>query len=445
MKVASSFPRDRFPTRRGRRRFPLFPLTVYLLAVILTIWLVGRDLDGFPTVPPDADESVTVLAPVSPAGEAASPDPAGGFNQGDGQGDGARRSLGLLDLETLRGFLRQAIPLLEPVAGHSPGTSLPALLPSPREALATMVTLVAGVEPGRPLSLLQAQIPALAAITPVATGSTVQHVLLLPHPPTRQATAVPPVTNGQGGPGGAPLSNELGTNPSLGAQLAGWRYQSRDPLVIVYHTHTQESYLPAVFPNPGGHDPEEAFSADPGRNMIAVGQAFAQRLESRYGIGVVHVTQRFDAATGDGMTKIGAYDRSLAAMEALLKQYSSASILVDMHRDSARRNITAATVGEVPVARVMMVVGTNHYRDHPGWRQNLEFADILGDSMKQYFPGLFREILMKEWRYNQHLSGGALLLEMGGVDNTLAEALASAEMTADLIALLVKEGRVPSR
>ena len=58
----------------------------------------------------------------------------------------------------------------------------------------------------------------------------------------------------------------------------------------------------------------------------------------------------------------------------------------------------------------------------PNWRQNLKFAAAWQTSMEQNYPGLARPALCGYRFYNQDVTTGSLLLEVGGHANTLDEA-----------------------
>ncbi|MBX6351105.1 MAG: stage II sporulation protein P [Clostridia bacterium] len=211
-----------------------------------------------------------------------------------------------------------------------------------------------------------------------------------------------------------------------------------DPLVLVYHTHATESFLPEL---PRGSPP---FSSDRAADVVRVGDELAREL-ARLGVGVVHSRALYDA---EG--RVGAYERSLAGILPLLSRYPSLRLVVDLHRDSAERAATTAVVGGETVARVLLVVGTDKLLPHPGWRENAAFAAVVADAIERRAPGLVRRpdgqpYLVEDGRYNQQVAPGALLLEVGGVGNTMAEELRTARIVAPVLAELLREGRVPPR
>ena len=70
---------------------------------------------------------------------------------------------------------------------------------------------------------------------------------------------------------------------------------------------------------------------------------------------------------------------------------------------------------------------------------NMRFAFELFEHMETRYPNLMRPIYTTNFRYNQHVSGGALLLEIGTDGNTFEEAALTARITAgalvDLLAV----------
>lgn len=51
----------------------------------------------------------------------------------------------------------------------------------------------------------------------------------------------------------------------------------------------------------------------------------------------------------------------------------------------------------------MYVIGTNQGGlEHPNWQQNLKFAIKVQEKAEEMFPGLFKPIMLTEYRYNQH-------------------------------------------
>ena len=54
------------------------------------------------------------------------------------------------------------------------------------------------------------------------------------------------------------------------------------------------------------------------------------------------------------------------------------------------------------------------------------------------YPGIFRPIVVRNSRYNQHLAKGACLIEVGATGNTLDECLLSMQCLANVLAEALK-------
>ena len=173
----------------------------------------------------------------------------------------------------------------------------------------------------------------------------------------------------------------------------------------------------------------ECRTADKTKSVVRVGEEIAKVL-TEMGLSVVHDTALYDYPEYNG-----AYDRSLAAVESYLEQYPTIRVVLDVHRDAMvgedgtiYKPIT--TVNGEQAAQVMLVMGSNALYDHTHWQENLSLAVKIQAEMNTLWPTLARPIGLRENRYNQQLTTGSLLVEVGSHGNTLQEALAAARMFA---------------
>ena len=110
-----------------------------------------------------------------------------------------------------------------------------------------------------------------------------------------------------------------------------------------------------------------------------------------------------------------------------------------MHRDAIGDGDvvykTVAEAGGKPCSQLMLLVGTGENGlEHLYWKENLKFALLLQSAVVSKHPSLARPIALKKERYNQHLSTGSLILEVGSSGNTLSEALNAVRLFADAVA-----------
>ena len=181
---------------------------------------------------------------------------------------------------------------------------------------------------------------------------------------------------------------------------------------MIYHTHSREGFI----------DSEPGNRAD---TIVGVGDFLAQLLTEQYGYTVLHHTEEFDTV------RDSAYANSLPALEAILAQYPSIQVVIDLHRDSGNtnRNMVMDINGR-RTARFMFFNGISRskktgdidYLYNPNLAENLAFSFQMQAAAGQYYPGLTRKIYIKQYRYNMHLRGRTLLIELGDENNTVEEA-----------------------
>ena len=216
------------------------------------------------------------------------------------------------------------------------------------------------------------------------------------------------------------------------------------PTVLIYHTHTWEAYQ---MEEGAQYEPTETWrTKDEAHNMIRVGQALKQELEMR-GFAVTHDVTAFEPPNLSA-----AYTRSLAMLEARLDAGEHYDYIFDVHRDAfsgLRNGANSVRVDDASAAYVMMLVGKGTgetgagFDERPDWPQNLALAQEITDAMNEAAPGIAREVKVKTGRFNQHVSAGALLIEVGNNQNTLREALAACPVIAEGIAAVHAQRSAP--
>lgn len=217
--------------------------------------------------------------------------------------------------------------------------------------------------------------------------------------------------------------------PALLTQPLTWNLAADVPTVLILHSHGSESYAPT-----GEYaevSPYHTLECD--YNMLSIGDYVARLLEAE-GISVLHDTTLHDQPSYNA-----AYSNSRESIERYLAQYPSIRLVLDLHRDSiedAAGNQVVQTVfaGDQTLAPLMLVVGTDYSGlTHPNWRENFSLALKLQTQLEGLCPGICRNINLRTQRFNQDLSPGTLLIEVGSSGNSRQEALRSAKVLADAI------------
>lgn len=204
------------------------------------------------------------------------------------------------------------------------------------------------------------------------------------------------------------------------------------PQILIVHTHGSEAYT-----MPPGEEYEasgECRTTDCNYNTVRVGDELAATLEEA-GLSVLH-----DTTLHDYPQYSGAYDRSLASINSYLEQYPTISFVLDIHRDAisdGEGNMykVVSNVAGLNAAQMTFVIGTDGGGlEHPNWRENLKLAAAVQQNLLDHYPSLMRPITVRNSRYNQHVTTGSLLVEMGAAGNSLDEALLSARLLGQALA-----------
>ena len=195
-----------------------------------------------------------------------------------------------------------------------------------------------------------------------------------------------------------------------------------EPCILIVHTHGSEAYTP---------DGDDIYvESDPYRtedlnyNVVKVGDVLTEELESR-GLKVLH-----DRTLHDYPSYNGSYSRSFDTIAKYLDTYPSIKIVIDLHRDAlGSSDVLYKVVADeegVCASQVMLFVGTDASGlEHPNWRQNLSLAVYIQNAVSSKYPSLMRPLQLVKYRYNQHLTPGSMIIEVGSNGNTLQEALAA--------------------
>ena len=225
--------------------------------------------------------------------------------------------------------------------------------------------------------------------------------------------------------------------PDLGTLLAApldWCLTGETPTVLILHTHTTESYTKTTEPYVETSDYR---TLDEGYNMLSIGDRVEQLLEQA-GIRVVH-----DRTIHDYPSYNGSYAHARKETSRLLQEYPGIRLVLDLHRDasgSPGNQLRTEVLAEgIACAQLMLVVGTGTGGlTHEHWQENLSLALKLHSLLERQTPGIMRPVNLRSQRFNQDLSPGCLLVEVGAAGNSHEEALLAAEKLAQAVILLAR-------
>ena len=213
-----------------------------------------------------------------------------------------------------------------------------------------------------------------------------------------------------------------------------WDLTGPEPKVLILHTHATESYTRQ------GEDYRESSAfrtLDEDYNMLSIGTRVAELLQAA-GIPVIHDRQLHDYPSYNG-----SYNHARKAIQSVLEQYPGIRLVLDLHRDASgdlnNQFRPVVNVDGEATAQIMLVMGTDvGGLTHPEWQENLALGLKLQAQLERQAPGITRPISLRSQRFNQDMTAGSLLIEMGAAGNSHAEALRAAAQLADAIIALAK-------
>ena len=147
-----------------------------------------------------------------------------------------------------------------------------------------------------------------------------------------------------------------------------------------------------------------------------------------------------------------AYAKAAPALEALLKEYPSIDVVIDLHRDAVDSDTRLVTnMDGIDVAQFMLFDGLSYtkergeipYLENPYIQSNLALAFQMKLSADCYYPDLSRKIYLKGYRYNMQYCSKSMLIELGAQTNTVQEIMNACIPLAHTIDIVLS-GNTPS-
>ncbi len=204
------------------------------------------------------------------------------------------------------------------------------------------------------------------------------------------------------------------------------RVTKENPRMLIYHTHSAETY---------SNSPEGNYhSKDKANSVMAVGELVTEELNKK-GWGVVHSTKYHDYPDFNN-----SYASSYKTIQEILSKYNSIDIAIDIHRDARdiknesqkkleKERMTTTINGE-SVAKFLFVVGAKN----PNVDKVKALAEDITKFAQEKYPGLILPVVVKPYgRFNQYIAKNHMLIEVGSNGTSAEEAKASAKYIAQVL------------
>jgi len=249
-----------------------------------------------------------------------------------------------------------------------------------------------------------------------------------PPKPTADGTMKPSALSSQPGAQSTPTPNASAiVAPTTSPSSAGNDAAPNKKVVLIYHTHNRESWVPELNIN----DPAQAY--DSKTNITLVGKELAAKLND-LGIGAVDYSPDYPTTIKNFNYNLS-YQYSSKTVKEAFAANPHLQFEFDIHRDSSVRSQTTLTVKGVNYAQVFFIIGEKN----PNWQKNEQFATQIDQAMDKILPGISRGVWGKtanegNAEYNQSVSPDSVLIEIGGPYNTLEECDRTVDLLAQAIA-----------
>ena len=202
-----------------------------------------------------------------------------------------------------------------------------------------------------------------------------------------------------------------------------------NPIVYIYNSHQLENY---------DNSNLEIYGITP--NVLMASYLLKEKLNQKGISTIVEDTNLTEFLELNNWNHANSYRASRIFMLDKQNTYKSLKYYIDIHRDSINKSLSTITINDKPYARILFVVGL----EHKNYQKNLNLANEINELFNKYYKGLSRGVLKKEGAnvdgiYNQDISENAMLIEVGGVDNSIDEVFNTINAIADILNIYIKE------
>ena len=217
----------------------------------------------------------------------------------------------------------------------------------------------------------------------------------------------------------------------LSSKLGYTIAKNGEPQVLIIHTHATECFIDSDRDYYTSSD--KTRTTDNNYNVTALGETVANKLNGA-GIKTLH-----DKTQHDYPSYNQSYSRAASTIKGYLKKYPSIKVVIDIHRDSVQVDSTktklTAKIDGRQAAQVMLVMGSQsgNVKNFPNWKENLKLAVRLQKNIESMYPNLARPLSLMSRSYNEPLTTGSMLIEIGTEANSFFEAQYSASLIGEAL------------
>ena len=202
-----------------------------------------------------------------------------------------------------------------------------------------------------------------------------------------------------------------------------------NPLIYIYNSHQLENYQANY---------TTAYNITP--NVLMASYLLREKL---YDLGIEAIVEENDISAylkQNNLKYSYSYKASRYFLDQKLSTYKSLKYIIDLHRDSLKKDKTTLTANDKNYAKTLLLIGTDFSPND----YNLNLAEKVCNLLNSQVNGICKGILKKGGKgnngiYNQDAFNGAMLIEIGGSENTIDEVSNTVDIFAKVLKNLLEE------
>ena len=202
-----------------------------------------------------------------------------------------------------------------------------------------------------------------------------------------------------------------------------------NPIIYLYNSHQLENY---------SNESLDIYGITP--NVLMASYLLKEKLNSMNIPTIVEEANMSEILEKNNWNYSYSYNASRELLTEKISKYKTLKYFIDIHRDSITKNYSTTKIDDKSYAKVLFVIGL----DHNNWEPNFNLATKFNNIIEKKYPGLSKGIMKKTGMnvngiYNQDVSPNCILIEIGGVDNTIEEVFNTTNVIAETISTIIKE------
>lgn len=217
---------------------------------------------------------------------------------------------------------------------------------------------------------------------------------------------------------------------SVGGTSSSTAMDEKEPVVYIYHSHNIESFIPEI--------PAQQVYSDT-KNVTLVGKELSRALKELQIPSIHDDTDIAGILKQRGLHFPDSYKVSRENLQKVIAENDSIRMVFDIHRDSTKRRESTIEIKGREYARIKFVVS----KTSGNYKTNKRFGTQLHEQLEKLYPGLSIGVIEKginpQNTYNQELHNNSVLLEVGGVENTLEETYRTIDVFAQVLKGILEE------